>query len=169
MTGAVPANAFTDLASAKRVRSSPSSPRIRAPSTGPPEPAFARSIRLTAVNGGTNHWARVHGFTLDCPPEQVRAEGVDTVDDRSLWRVDLDDIQRSITKLIEQPAQCLAPDSGIDREQLHAVGETLADARTRRPNDITEIQIVPARHAEDIHLIIADHAFQVAVADEVID
>jgi transposase len=34
VTGAVPANAFTDLASAKRERSSSSSPRIRAPSTG---------------------------------------------------------------------------------------------------------------------------------------
>ncbi|HEV7195793.1 MAG TPA: hypothetical protein VGN19_07630, partial [Pedococcus sp.] len=53
------------------------------------EQALARSVLLTAVNGGINHWARVHGFTVDCPPEQVRAEGVDTVDDRSLWHVDL--------------------------------------------------------------------------------
>ena len=133
-----------------------------------PEQALARSVLLTAVNGGINHWARVHGFTVDCPPEQVRAEGVDTVDDRSLWHVDLDDIQRSITKLIEQPEQCAAPDSGIDFEQLHAVSESLADARTRQLTDITDIQVVPARHADKIHLIIADHVFQVAVADEVI-
>jgi hypothetical protein len=133
-----------------------------------PEQALARSILLTAVNGGINHWARVHGFTVDCPPEQVRAEGVDTVDDRSLWHVDLDDIQRSIAKLIEQPEQCAAPDSGIDLDHLHAVSESLADARTRQFTDITEIQIIPSRHADKIHLIIADHVFQVAVADEVI-
>jgi hypothetical protein len=133
-----------------------------------PEQALARSVLLTAVNGGINHWARVHGFTVDCPPEQVRAEGVDTVDDRSLWHVDLDDIQRSITKLIEHPEHCAAPDSGIDLDQLHAVSESLADARTRQLTDITEIQIIPPRHADKIHLIIADHVFQVAVADEVI-
>lgn len=133
-----------------------------------PEQALARSVLLTAVNGGINHWARVHGFTVDCPPEQVRAEGVDTEDDRSLWHVDLDAIQRSITKLIEAPEQCAAPDSGIDLDQLHAVSESLADARTRQLTDITEIQIIPSRHADKIHLIIADHVFQVAVADEVI-
>lgn len=133
-----------------------------------PEQALARSVLLTAVNGGINHWARVHGFSVDCPPEQIRAEGVDTIDDLSLWHVDLDDIQRSITKLIEQPEQCAAPDSGIDFEQLHAVGESLADARARQLNDLAEIQIVPVRHADKIHLIIADHVFQVAVADEVI-
>ncbi|PZS25441.1 MAG: hypothetical protein DLM61_19955 [Pseudonocardiales bacterium] len=133
-----------------------------------PEQALARSILLTAVNGGINHWARVHGFTVDCPPEQVRAEGIDTVDGRSLWHVDLDDIQLSITKLIEQPEQCAAPDSGIDFEQLHAVGESLTDAITRRLNDLADIQIIPARHADKIHLIIADHVFQVAVAGEVI-
>lgn len=137
-------------------------------STYTPEQALARSVLLTAVNGGINHWARVHGFTVDCPPEQVRAEGVDTVDDRSLWHVDLYDIQRSMTKLIEAPEQCAAPDSGIDLDQLHAVGESLAEARTRQLTDITEIQVVPARHADKIHLIIADHVFQVAVADEVI-
>ena len=59
------------------------------------EQALARSVLLTAVNGGINHWARVHGFTVDCPPEQVRAEGVDTEDDRSLWHVDLDDTHRT--------------------------------------------------------------------------
>jgi hypothetical protein len=133
-----------------------------------PEQAFARSVLLTAVNGDINHWARVHGFTVDCPPEQVRAEGVDTVDDRSLWHVDLDDIQRSITKLIEQPEQCAAPNSGIDLEQLHAVSEFLAEARTRQVNDIAEVEVVPARHADELHLIIADHVFQVAVANEVI-
>ncbi len=132
------------------------------------EQAFARSVLLTAVNGGINHWARVHGFTVDCQPEQVRAEGVDTVDDRSLWHVDLDDIQRSITKLIEAPEQCAAPDSGIDQDQLQAVSESLADARTRQLTDLADIQIIPARHADKIHQIIADHVFQVAVADEVI-
>lgn len=133
-----------------------------------PEQALARSVLLTAVNGGINHWARVHGFNVDCPPEQVRAEGVDTVDDRSLWHVDLDDIQRSITKLIEHPEQCAAADSGIDFDHLHAISESLADARTRQLTDITDIQVVPARRADKIHLIIADHVFQVAVADEVI-
>jgi hypothetical protein len=133
-----------------------------------PERAFARSVLLTAVNGGINHWARVHGFTVDCPPEQVRAEGVDTEDDRSLWHVDLDDIQRSITKLIEHPEQCAAPDAGIDHDQLEAISEALADAQTRQLTDVAEIWISPARHADKIHQIIADHVFQVAVADEVI-
>ncbi len=134
-----------------------------------PEQALARDLLIHALNGGASvYWAHVHGVTVDCPPEQVRAEGVDTVDDRSLWHVDLDDIQRSITKLIEHPEQCAAADSGIDFEQLHAVGESLADARTRQLTDIADIQVVPARRADKIHLIIADHVFQVAVADEVI-
>jgi hypothetical protein len=128
-----------------------------------PEQAFARSVLLAALNGGINHWARVHGFTVDCPPEQVRAEGVDTVDDRSLWHVDLDDIQRSITKLIEAPEQCAAPVSGLDHHPLKAISESLADARTRQLTDLADIE-----ETAMIHEIIADHVFQVAVADEVI-
>ena len=129
-----------------------------------PEQALARDVLITAVNGGINHWARVHGYTADCPPEQARAEGVDTVDDRSLWHVDLADIQRSINKLIEQPARCAAPDSGIDQDVLSNVGIALQARLIARRNNVALGQ--DARVATDSR--IADIVFQVAVADEVV-
>lgn len=129
-----------------------------------PEQAFARSILLTAVNGASLYWARVNGFTVDCPPEQVRAEGVDTLDDRSLWHVGLDAIQRSITKLIEQPAQCAAAGSGIDRDLLTDVGLALKAALIARRNNLSLSE--DARVETDTR--IADIVFQVAIADEVI-
>jgi hypothetical protein len=129
-----------------------------------PEQALARDVLLAAVNGGINHWARVHGFTADCPPEQVRAEGVDTVDDRSMWYVDLADIQRSITKLIEQTAQCTAPDSGIDQEVLTDVGLALKAALIARRNNLPLAE--DARIETDAR--VADIVFQVAIADEVL-
>ena len=38
-----------------------------------PEQAMARDLIDTAVNGSINHWARVHGYLIDCPPAAVRA------------------------------------------------------------------------------------------------
>lgn len=73
------------------------------------EQALARRVLLTAVKGGITHRARTHGFSVGCEPEQVRAEGVETVDDHSLRHADFDHIQHRITKLIEHPAQCAAP------------------------------------------------------------
>ena len=61
-----------------------------------PQQAFARDVLTAAVNGGIQHWARVHGSQWDVPPGQVHAKGVDDRDGRSLWRVDLDDIQRAL-------------------------------------------------------------------------
>jgi hypothetical protein len=73
-----------------------------------PQQALARDVLTLAVNGGITRWARVHGYTVNCPPEQVRAEGID-IADRSLWTVDLGDIERAIAKLIATPDQCAAP------------------------------------------------------------
>jgi hypothetical protein len=129
-----------------------------------PEQALARSILLTAVNGASLYWARVHGYTVNCAPAQVHAEGVDTLDDRSLWHVDLDAIQRSITKLIEQPAHCAAPDSGIDPDVPTNVGLALQAALIARRNNLPLAE--DARVETDPR--IADIVFQVAVADEVI-
>jgi hypothetical protein len=132
-----------------------------------PEQAFARDLLITAVNGGINRWARVHGYTVDAPAEQIRAEGIDTTD-RSVWSITLADLNSAIDKLISDPAQCADPGSGIDPELIGSVSEILADARERRIDSLTAIRIVPTRHADAIAQIVADVVFQVAVADGVI-
>ena len=131
-----------------------------------PEQAFARDLLITAVNGGINRWARVHGYTVDAPAEQIRAEGIDTVD-RSVWSITLADLNSAIDKLISDPAQCADPGSGIDPELIGSVSEILADARERRIDSLTAIRIIATRHTDAITQIVADAVFQVAVADEV--
>ncbi len=64
--------------------------------------ALNRDLLLNAVNGASLHWARVHGYTADCAPDEVRAEGID-LGTRAVWSVDLDDIDRAVTILIDQP------------------------------------------------------------------
>jgi len=71
-----------------------------------PQQAFARDVLTAAVNGGIRHWACMHGYQWDVPPGQVHAEGVDDRDGRSLWRVDLDDIQRALDTLTDDPDLC---------------------------------------------------------------
>lgn len=137
------------------------------PATYTPEQAFARSLLITAVNGGINHWARVHGYTVAVTADQIRAEGIDTTD-RSVWHVNLADLQDAITRLIEHPEQCGDPGSGVDTDQIHSISETLADARDRQLTDLADIHITPERHTEAIHRVIADVVVQVAVAAEVI-
>lgn len=132
-----------------------------------PEQAFARDLLITAVNGGINRWARVHGYTVVAPAEQIRAEGIDTTD-RSVWSITLADLNSAIDKLISDPAQCADPGSGIDPELIGSVSEILADARERRIDSLTAIRIVATWHADAITQIVADVVFQVAVADEVI-
>jgi hypothetical protein len=132
-----------------------------------PEQAFARDLLITAVNGGINRWARVHGYLIDAPADQVRAEGIDTMD-RSVWSITLADLTAAIDKLITDPAQCADPGSGIDTELIGSVSEILADARERRIESLSAIRIIPARHTDPIGQIVADVVFQVAVADEVI-
>ena len=137
------------------------------PNPHTPEQAFARDLLITAVNGGINRWARVHGYTVDAPAEQIRAEGIDTTD-RSVWSITLADLNSAIDKLISDPAQCADPGSGIDPELIGSVSEILADARERRIDSLTAIRIVATRHTDAITQIVADAVFQVAVADEVI-
>ena len=128
---------------------------------------MARDLLITAVNGGINRWARVHGYTVDAPAEQIRAEGIDTTD-RSVWSITLADLNSAIDKLITDPAQCADPGSGIDPELIGSVSEILADARERRIDSLTAIRIVSTRHTDAIAQIVADVVFQVSVADGVI-
>jgi hypothetical protein len=60
--------------------------------TDTPEQDVARDPLITAVNGGINRWARVHGCTVNAPAGQIRAEGIDLAD-RSLWQVSLANLQ----------------------------------------------------------------------------
>jgi hypothetical protein len=135
------------------------------------EQALARSLIITAVNGGITHWARVHGYTVDCPPEQVRAEGLD-IADRTVWTVDIDAITGAVTKLIDKPYQCAAPDSGVDPGLLRTLSETLADARKRHLSRVADLKPSPTAAPDydrlEFEQMLADVVFQVAVADEVI-
>ena len=66
------------------------------------EQALNRDLLVNAVNGASLHWARVHGNTADCPPDEVLAEGIH-LGTRAVWSVDLDNIDRAVTVLIDQP------------------------------------------------------------------
>lgn len=133
-----------------------------------PEQAFARDLLITAVNGGINRWARVHGYLIDAPAEQVRAEGIDTMD-RSVWSITLADLTAAIDKLISDPAQCADPGSGIDTDLIESVSQLLAAARA---NQLTTLAAALGTGATDqggpLSHVVADVVFQVAVADEVI-
>lgn len=74
-----------------------------------PQQSFARDLLTLAVNGGITHWARVHGYRADVPPDQVLAEGVDLRDNRSLWVVDLAAVQNAIDAVIDTPGLCFDP------------------------------------------------------------
>lgn len=135
------------------------------------EQALARDLLITVLNGASLYWAHVHGYTVDCPPDQVRAEGVDT-SDRSVWIVDLDDISRAVTKLIERPLTCGDPEFVRDVGMLTCVSTTLATARAR---NLVRVANLPACEAGDpsydrleFEQLIADVVFQVAVNGEVI-
>jgi hypothetical protein len=126
-----------------------------------PEQALARDLLTLAVNGGINHWARVHGYSVDCPPDQVRAEGID-IADRSLWTVELTDIEQAVTKVIEQPAACGALDSGVDQAILsHAATALHASLIAHRHQ-------LPMTDDAQLDRRIADIVIQVAIAGEVI-
>lgn len=136
-----------------------------------PEQALARDLIATAVNGSINHWARVHGYLIDCPPAAVRAEGID-IRDRSVWSADLADITRAITELIDAPQDCADPGSGIDAGLLRTVSHALHDARTRQLSRVADLIADPAAAPDhdrgEFERMVADVVFQVAVADEVI-
>ena len=79
---------------------------ITAPTGYTAAQALARDLLNLALNGDARvYWAHVHGVSLDCPPEQVRAEGIH-LSDRTVWSVDLDDVTRAVTTLIEHPGDC---------------------------------------------------------------
>ena len=147
-----------------------------------PEQALARDLIATAVNGSINHWARVHGYLIDCPPAAVRAEGIDIRDRsaalgqreraRSVWSADLVDITRAITKLIDAPQDCADPGSGIDAGLLRTVSHALHDARTRQLSRVADLIADPAAAPDhdrgEFERMVADVVFQVAVAAQVI-
>lgn len=126
-----------------------------------PKQALARDVLAIAVNGGINHWARVHGFRTDCPPAQVRVEGIDTRDDRSLWQLDLNDIQPVIDTLINDPSAYAQDGSGVDPAVLRAAGDVMRDA-------LGPPRGTPAVSGGDITPEIADLVIQIAVAGSVL-
>lgn len=135
------------------------------------EQALARDLLIAAANSGSTHWARVHSLTVDCPPDQVRAEGIDTTD-RSVWHIDLNDISRAITRLIQRPLDCGDPEFIRDTGLLTTVSQTLADAQSRhlaRVADLSPGDVVTLGYARDnFEDMVTDVVLQVAIADEVI-
>ena len=132
------------------------------------EQALARSILLTAVNGASLYWARVNGYTVDCTPEQVHAEGIH-LRHRSVWSVDLTDISGAVTKLIERPHRLVHPEAISDNRTLPYVSGTLAAARQQGLTRVADLEpaeadCTPTQSRE----LIADVVFQLAVTDEVI-
>jgi hypothetical protein len=67
-----------------------------------PEQTFARDLLIAAINGGINRWARVHGYSIDVPADQVRPEGVD-IADRAIWTVTLVELEAAMNKLVADP------------------------------------------------------------------
>lgn len=135
------------------------------------EQALSRDLLILALNGASLYWVRVHGYTVDCPPDQVRAEGVDTTD-RSVWIVDLDDMIRAVTKLIQRPLSCGDAEFVCDVGMLTCVGSTLAIARARNLASVANLPAFeaggPGYNRLEFEQLIADVVFQVAVHDEVI-
>jgi hypothetical protein len=89
-----------------------------------------------------------------------------------VWIVDLNDMTRAITTLIERPLSCGAPEFVRDVGMLSCVSTTLATARAR---SLARVATLPAFDAGDpgydraeFEQLIADVVFQVAVKDEVI-
>jgi hypothetical protein len=134
-----------------------------------PQQALARDLLIHALNGGASvYWAHVHGVTVDCPPEQVRAEGIH-VGDRSVWSADLDDITRAVTKLIEHPDDCAERGHVSDSRTLPYVSATLAAARAQGLRRVADLAQAEADYSVlESHELIADVVFQVAVYGEVI-
>jgi hypothetical protein len=133
-----------------------------------PEQALARSMLLTAVNGASLYWARVHGYTVDCAAEQIHAEGIH-LRDRSVWSVDLTDISRAVTKLIERPTDCADPQSISDNRTLPYVRDALAAARQQGLTRVADLEPAEADYTPtQSRELIADVVFQLAVTDEVI-
>jgi len=135
------------------------------------EQELDRDLLVHAVNGASLLWARVHGYTADCPPEQVRAEGIH-LGTRAVWSVDLDDIDRALTALIDQPLTYARPDRISDPQLLTLVSSALAVAREQA---ITTVDAIPSvadgvtdYDPEAFELLVVDVVFQIAALGQVI-
>lgn len=133
--------------------------------------ALNRGLLLNAVNGASLHWARVHGYTAACAPDEVRAEGIH-LGTRAVWSVDLDDIDRAVTILIDQPFTYVHPDRISDPQLLTLVSSALAVARERGVSTVAEIPGV-ADGVTDydpgvFESLVVDVVFQIATLVEVI-
>ena len=130
-----------------------------------PQQAFARDVLTAAVGGGIQHWARVRGYQWDVPPGQVHVEGVDDRDGGSLWRVDLDDIQRALDTLTDDPDLCWPAIETGDRTRRDELSTML---RAIRAELAANGYPLPPAYARRIGGRLGDIVVQVAVADEVI-
>ena len=128
----------------------------------------ARDLLNAALHGGASVYrAHVHGVSIDGAPEQVRAEGIH-LSDRPVWAVDIHDLTRAVTKLLEHPEDCAEPGNVSDSRALPYVSATLAAART---NDVRRVADLAQADADysllESHGLIADFVMQVAVTGEV--
>src|ERR1700748_3293926 len=107
-------------------------PRQRTSFPCTPEQAFARDVLIVAVNGGINRWAHVHGYSIDVPADQVRAEGID-VGDRSIWTVTLAELQAAMKQLAGDPDRyaCGETRAGTSRQRIHAAATTIRVAHAK--------------------------------------
>lgn len=135
------------------------------------EQALNRGLLVNAVNGASLHWARVHGYTADGTPDEVLAEGIH-LGTRAVWSVDLDDIDRAVTVLIDQPLTYAHPDRISDPQLLTLVSSALAVARER---GVTTVAAIPgvADGVTDydpaaFEQMVVDVVFQIATLGEVI-
>ncbi len=139
------------------------------------EQALNRDLLVNAVNGASLHWARVHGYTADCPPDEVLAEGIH-LGTRAVWSIDLDDIDRAVTVLIEAPLTYARPGRTSDPQLLTLVSSALAVAREHGVTTVAAILGV----ADDLTVsalgtdpaafeqLVVDVVFQIATLGEVI-
>lgn len=134
------------------------------------EQALNRDLLISAVNGASLHWARIHGYTADGAPEEVLAEGVH-LGTRAVWSVDLDDIDRAVTILIDQPLTYARPDRISDPQLLTLVSSALAAARERGVTTAAEIpgvaDSVTDYHPAAFEQLVVDVVFQIAALGEV--
>jgi hypothetical protein len=133
-----------------------------------PEQAFARDVLIAAVNGGINRWAHVHGYLIDAPADQIRAEGIDKTD-RSIWHITLADLQNALHKLTTDPEQYAAPDAPTVAARVHAAAATIRAAQGKLAAGITPTSGLPF-YADLMPSIgdAADVVVQIAATAEVI-
>jgi hypothetical protein len=135
------------------------------------EQALDRDLLVRAVNGASLRWARVHGYTADGPLEQVLAKAIH-LGTRGVWSVDLDDIDRAVTVLIDQPLTYARPDRISDPLLLTLVSSAFAAARDQAVTTVDAIPGVAGGVAdydpEAFDQLVVDVVFQIAALGQVI-